>query len=62
MTDTPPPRTLSTTETTFEILEALKRNDGARVTELAEELDIVQSTFSQHLRTAERKLLAELFS
>ena len=29
---------------------------------VAEELDIVQSTFSQHLRTAERKLLAELFS
>jgi len=29
---------------------------------VAEELGIVQSTFSQHLRTAERKLLAELFS
>ena len=29
---------------------------------VADELGIVQSTFSQHLRTAERKLLAELFS
>jgi len=51
MTDTPPPRTLSTTETTFEILEALKRNDGARVTELAEELDIAPSTVHGHLAT-----------
>ena len=35
---------------------------GASADAVAGELGIVQSTFSQHLRTAERKLLAELFS
>ncbi|MBB6646241.1 helix-turn-helix domain-containing protein [Halobellus ruber] len=35
---------------------------SVRADAVAEELGIVQSTFSQHLRTAERKLLAELFS
>lgn len=51
MTDTPTPRTLSTTETTFEILESLKSNDGARITELANELDIAPSTVHGHLAT-----------
>ena len=38
------------------------REEIVALVETAEELGIVQSTFSQHLRTAERKLLAELFS
>lgn len=45
------PRTLSTTRTSFEIIELLRERDGARVTELAEELDIAPSTVHSHLAT-----------
>ncbi|WP_435098163.1 IclR family transcriptional regulator [Halorubrum sp. N11] len=44
-------RTLSTTKTSFEIIELLKERSGARVTELAEELDIAPSTVHSHLAT-----------
>lgn len=44
-------RTLSTTETSFEIIELLKERDGARVTELADELNTAPSTVHSHLAT-----------
>jgi len=43
--------TLSTTRTSFEIIEASKRRDGARVTELADELEMAPSTVHSHLAT-----------
>lgn len=51
MTNTEAPRTLSTTQTSFEIIECLKSRGGARVTELAEELGIAPSTVHSHLAT-----------
>jgi DNA-binding IclR family transcriptional regulator len=47
-------RTLKTTETTLEVVEALEVMDGARVTELAEELDMAASTVHAHLATLEK--------
>lgn len=44
-------RTVATTETSFRIIEALKRRDGAGVTELATELDIAKGTVYKHLNT-----------
>lgn len=46
-------RTLSTTATSLEIIETLKEMDGARVTELAEEMDRSPSTVHSHLATLE---------
>lgn len=46
-------RTLSTTETSLEIVEKLKDLGGARVTELAEEMDLPPSTVHSHLATLE---------
>ncbi|WP_136716960.1 IclR family transcriptional regulator [Halorientalis salina] len=51
MTKKEAPRTLSTTQTTFEIIELLKERGGARVTELANELDVAASTVHSHLAT-----------
>lgn len=47
-------RTLQTTATTLAVVEALERLDGARVTELAAELDLAASTVHAHLATLER--------
>ena len=44
-------RTLSTTRTTFRIIDELKSQDGARVTELAEALELAPSTVHSHLAT-----------
>lgn len=44
-------RGLQTVETAFEILETLLELDGARVTELADELDAAQSTVHGYLKT-----------
>ena len=44
-------RTLSTTRTTFRIIDELKAQDGARVTELAEGLELAPSTVHSHLAT-----------
>lgn len=44
-------RTLSTVETTFEVIEAVESLDGARVTEVAEHLDVPASTVHGHLTT-----------
>jgi len=51
MTDTPTQRTLSTTKTSFEVIELLKERGGARVTELADELEMAPSTVHSHLAT-----------
>lgn len=47
------PRTLKTTETTLAVIEALESLDGARVSELAEELGLAPSTVHAHLATLE---------
>jgi len=47
-------RTLKTTETTLEVIEALEALDGARVSELAEELGMAASTVHAHLATLEK--------
>ncbi|EJN57949.1 transcriptional regulator, IclR family [Halogranum rubrum] len=44
-------RTLKSSETTLEILDRLKDLDGARVTELAEDLERAPSTIHSHLTT-----------
>lgn len=46
-------RTLSTTTTSLEVIETLKEMDGARVTELAQEMDRSPSTVHSHLATLE---------
>lgn len=46
-------RTLTTTETSLEVVSKLKELDGARVTELAEEMGIAPSTAHSHLATLE---------
>jgi len=47
---------LGTTATSLEILELLEDMDGARVNEIAEEMDRPKSTVHGHLKTLERKL------
>ena len=42
---------LTTTETSLRVVETLKEVDGARVTELAHELDMAPSTVHNHLST-----------
>lgn len=44
-------RTLQTTATSLAVVEALREMDGARVTELAEELGLAASTVHAHLST-----------
>lgn len=48
-------RTLKSSETTLAILDLLKERDGARVTELATELDRAPSTIHSHLTTLRAK-------
>lgn len=50
-----PPRLVSSTDKLFTILETLQALDGARVSELAEELDYAKSTIHRHLATLEYK-------
>lgn len=53
-------RTLSTIGRTIDVIEALQRLDGARVTELSDELDMAASTVHAHLATLEeRELVAK---
>lgn len=49
------PRTLKSTETTFEIVDLILELNGARPTELAERLDVSPSTVHAHLATLEKK-------
>lgn len=53
--------TLSTVHRMFEVIDVLRDLDGARVTELAEELDVAPSTAHKHLATleAERCVIKE---
>lgn len=44
-------RTLQTTTTSLRVVEALREMDGARVTEVASELDLAPSTVHAHLTT-----------
>lgn len=44
-------RTLQSLETTFEVLEFLRRNDGARVAEITEALDLSKSGVYNHITT-----------
>lgn len=50
-TSTKERRTVKTTETVFAILEILKERDGARITEVAEALELAKSTVHRHLTT-----------
>lgn len=45
------PGRVKTTESAFAVIEALRRLDGARVTEVADELDMAKSTAHRHLST-----------
>jgi DNA-binding IclR family transcriptional regulator len=47
-------RTLATTETSLRVVNALKEMDGARVTELAERMELAPSTVHSHLATLEK--------
>ena len=49
----PPGSTLDTTERSLALLEAIKRREGATMTELAEELSLAVSTVFKHLATLE---------
>ncbi|MCY4731607.1 IclR family transcriptional regulator [Natronomonas gomsonensis] len=48
-------RTVKAAETTFTILETLKRHDGMRLTELASELGMAKSTVHRYLQTLLQK-------
>lgn len=42
-------RSVKSTQTTFRIIEALEENDGARLTDLADDLELAKSTVHQQL-------------
>ncbi|WP_135536181.1 IclR family transcriptional regulator [Halostella pelagica] len=46
-------RPVTTTETSLEILEIVKRNDGVTLSDLNRELDVARSTIHRHLLTLE---------
>lgn len=48
-------RTVESASTTLDVLDALVELDGARVTEVAEHLDVSKSTASNHLHTLQQK-------
>lgn len=54
MPTNPNRRTLATTETSLRVVNKLKELDGARVTELAEEMGLAASTVHSHLATLEK--------
>lgn len=49
-------QTLSTVRRTFEVVDFLRENEGARVAEVAEHLDIAPSTAHKHLTTLEEEM------
>lgn len=51
MPETPPTNRVKTTAKSFRIIQCLKTLDGARVTDLADELGMGKSTVHNHLRT-----------
>jgi DNA-binding IclR family transcriptional regulator len=48
-------RPVETVDTAFDILAALKRADGAGITDTATELDLAKSTVYRHVKTLERR-------
>lgn len=50
-TNTSGSRRVKTTETAFAIIEALKKRNGARVSEVASDLNLAKSTVHRHLTT-----------
>lgn len=54
MTDNGRPRNLTTIENAFQIIEILKENDGATLTEVANEFDLAVSTLHDYLGTLEK--------
>lgn len=46
-----PKRRVKAVETTFSVLEALEENEGMRLTELADELEMAKSTVHRYLQT-----------
>lgn len=54
MTDTDGSRGLRTTQTSFDVLTAVRNREGARLMEVADALDLAKSTAYKHLETLER--------
>ncbi|WP_265109841.1 IclR family transcriptional regulator [Halosolutus halophilus] len=48
-------RPVETVETAFDVVEFLKRNDGAGITEIADELGLAKSTVHRHVKTLESR-------
>lgn len=48
-------KTVKTVDTVFMIIEALQESDGARITELGEQLDVANSTIHRHLTSLRRR-------
>jgi DNA-binding IclR family transcriptional regulator len=55
MSEDESPRTMKTVEISWDIIEILEELDGARVSNIAEQLDIPQSTVSTHLTTLKQR-------
>lgn len=51
----PTHRPVETVETAFDLIDVLKRTDGAGITELADELDLAKSTVHRHVKTLESR-------
>ncbi|MFC4437231.1 MULTISPECIES: IclR family transcriptional regulator [Natrialbaceae] len=48
-------RPVETVDTAFEIVDVLKRRDGAGITEIADELGLAKSTVHRHVKTLEAR-------
>ena len=48
-------RPVETVETAFDIVDVLKRNDGAGITDIADELSLAKSTVHRHVKTLESR-------
>ncbi|WP_339102694.1 IclR family transcriptional regulator [Haloterrigena salinisoli] len=48
-------RSVETVETAFDIVDVLKRNDGAGITDIADELALAKSTVHRHVKTLESR-------
>lgn len=55
MADDSAHRPVETVETAFDIVELLKRNDGAGITAIADELGLAKSTVHRHVKTLESR-------
>ncbi|TYL37751.1 IclR family transcriptional regulator [Natronococcus pandeyae] len=55
MTSNSKHRPVETVDTAFEIIDVLKRKDGAGITEIADELGLAKSTVHRHVKTLEER-------